>query len=222
MGNVTAQRPKPIPEYSLLEPEQLYGMYSRGKPMSLTRGGGLRSLVKVYETMDRQDLYRPYRVEIYKSPNQVVIASKDYTLTEPLTFRFRKYFVGDNNNDAGSNYAPKGVYPGNSLLFETGPGKYLFVMDTIFEFETVDQEPILLLSSPVDAKKGNGPYPYAIGKNYTYVLRQNDAGKRGMEIVPNQQLNLRKEIRPRGVYTQLHYDLPSKRQLKSLQKRFYT
>ncbi len=95
-----------------------------------------------------------------------------------------RVFVGDNDLRIGQGVAPKGMYPGNSLLIQVRPGNYIFVGQEIYSFSTVDGETIQAYYSPV----GNSavPYPYAVGEHHTYFMLEK-------EYVPNELLDLTKD-----------------------------
>ena len=95
-----------------------------------------------------------------------------------------RVFVGDNDLRIGQGAAPKGMYPGNSLLIQVRPGNYIFAGQEIYSFSTVDGEEIQAYYSPV----GNSavPYPYAVGEHHTYFMLEK-------EYVPNELLDLTKD-----------------------------
>jgi len=80
--------------------------------------------------------------------------------------------------------APKGMYPGNSILICVEPGKYIYSGHEVYSFETKNGEEIKKYYSPV----GNSvvPYPYAIGEKYTYFMLDK-------QTVPNSLLNLKND-----------------------------
>lgn len=103
---------------------------------------------------------------------------------------YKKIFIGDNDLPSLKKekaVAPKGMYPGNSILICVGVGKYIFIGYEIYSFETIDKEEIKEYYSPV----GNSvvPYPYAIGKNYTYFMLDK-------VYVPNELLDLKEDAYP--------------------------
>jgi len=102
---------------------------------------------------------------------------------ELLSFSYKTIFVGDNAL-GDKQYAPKGMWKGNSLLFETKGGTYVYVGSEIFQFQTKDKETIVSYLSPV----GNSavPYPYAIGTTHTYFMLEK-------VWMPNSALNLKKD-----------------------------
>jgi len=84
---------------------------------------------------------------------------------------------------------------GNTVLAQISAKKFVFIGDTAYSFELVDGDEPVLYSSPI----GNSdvPYPYLIGKNYTYLLlsqkiRVGGKWKDGFPAyVPNEKLNLK-------------------------------
>jgi hypothetical protein len=61
-----------------------------------------------------------------------------------------------------------GSETGNTVLAQISANKFIFIGDNVYSFELVDGDEPVLYSSPV----GNSdvPYPYLIGKKYTYLL----------------------------------------------------
>jgi len=96
---------------------------------------------------------------------------------------FVKIFIGDNDLK-DKFYATKGQFPGSSILLELGQGKYIYVGDAIYSFETRNHEKITKYYSPV----GNSqvPYPYAVGENNTYFMLDKKS-------LPNSFLDLKKD-----------------------------
>jgi hypothetical protein len=140
--------------------------------------------MKTYKIQDNGG--EPFVVEV--SPKSVTIYKQKFDNdTETLsidenigTFSYRKIFIGDNLlKDKWS--APKGKWPGNSILIQIGNGKYIHIGCEIYYFETKDKENIIEYYSPV----GNSmvPYPYAVGENNTYFMLDK-------KLVPNFLLDL--------------------------------
>lgn len=77
----------------------------------------------------------------------------------------RKVFVGDYN---GKRYKYLNIDKGNSILVQLNENKFAFIGDKIFTFVTKDA--IHSFQSPI----GNSdvPYPWARGKLFTYLLRE--------------------------------------------------
>ena len=89
---------------------------------------------------------------------------------------------------------------GNTVLAQISAKKFVFIGDGAYSFELVDGDEPVLYSSPV----GNSdvPYPYLIGKKYTYLLlsqKTRVGGKWKDELpayVPNEKLNLKLDVYP--------------------------
>lgn len=96
---------------------------------------------------------------------------EEYTLGKKLLeIGYKKIFVGDNTLEQ-EGYEPKGEGKGNSILLQLSKNKYMFIGWKIETFATPDGDEILRYYSPI----GNNdvPYPYAIGKKYTYLMIEN-------------------------------------------------
>lgn len=78
---------------------------------------------------------------------------------------YTNFFIGKNTKKYTS-HSSYGSFTGNSILVETKPLHYIFIGDRIVEFKTI--EPVLQYFSPM----GNNdvPYPFAITKNYVYLM----------------------------------------------------
>jgi hypothetical protein len=158
---------------------------------------------------------RPFKVEDYG--NKVSVYKMDYDVRDDdLTEKEKKesyshifdksyktIFVG---TDRGKAY-----HKGNSILLQLAKGHYMFIGWNIYEFHTVDNEDIDKYYSPV----GNSdvPYPYAAGKNNTYILIE-------YAIVSNDLLDLKRDayqqyyfegLRDEKKYSKLKYKLVHKR-----------
>jgi hypothetical protein len=123
----------------------------------------------------------------YVSPSHVEIVCLEENGSRGKTAvdtTYEAIFIGDNDLRIGQGVAPKGMYPGNSLLIMVRPGKYIFAGQEIYSFSTVDGEAITAYYSPV----GNSavPYPYAVGESHTYFMLDK-------ERVPNELLDLTKD-----------------------------
>lgn len=145
--------------------------------------------VKTYDIHDNQN--KPFSVDI--SSSRIEIFKQKQQINENNTVQFirhkkifttpyKKVFIGDNLlRDPLSE--PKGKYPGNSILVKTGKGKYIYIGDNIYAFQTIDGEDIKEYYSAI----GNSdvPYPYAVGEKYTYFMLDKKA-------LPNELLDLKK------------------------------
>ena len=94
-----------------------------------------------------------------------------------------------------------GSETGNTVLAQISAKKFVFIGDGAYSFELVDGDEPVLYSSPV----GNSdvPYPYLIGKKYTYLLlsqkTKDGPGKWKDELpayVPNEKLDLKLDVYP--------------------------
>jgi hypothetical protein len=106
-----------------------------------------------------------------------------------------------------SNYSYE---KGNTILLMIDKGKYIFIGQCIYSFETKDKEKIIKFVSPI----GNSdvPYPYAIGENNTYLLLENI-------YIDNSLLDLNEDIYQQ--YYQYHYiniKMKNKTRYKKLSK----
>lgn len=103
--------------------------------------------------------------------NEIIIYHKkheDWTIFKTLK-KFDKVFIGKSPKNKMTTFS-KGFgkkFDGNSILVEISKNIYLFIGLFIYAFTVKDDE-IVKYVSPV----GNNdfPYPYAIGKNKTYLM----------------------------------------------------
>lgn len=127
----------------------------------------------------------PSHVEIYNQTFKEDDGVESYERNKKIiNTPYKKLFIGDNDLKLKSGEAPKGMYPGNSILIQTGPGKYIYSGHEIYSLETKDGEEIKEYYSPV----GNSavPYPYAVGETHTYFMLDK-------ETIPNELLNLKED-----------------------------
>ncbi len=181
------------------------GIY-KWKPTKIT----LKHKGKTYIILDNgSDVFladiSPSTIQVYEHEANHVRGKK------VIDMSFQNVFIGDNllkEKDA----APKGTYPGNSILVKKEDGKYVYVGSEIYSFETIDGEEIQTYYSPV----GNSvvPYPYAVGEHHTYFMLEK-------VVLPNELLDLKKDA-----YGQLYgYTVKDKELVKQIQdtkKKFNT
>ena len=155
----------------------------------------------------------PSRVEIYKQTYKEDDGVEEYVRDKKVVDTpYKKIFIGDNDLRLKDGVAPKGMYPGNSILICVSPGKYIYSGHEIYSLETKDGEEIKKYYSPV----GNShvPYPYAVGENYTYFMLDK-------ETVPNELLDLKEDA-----YGQFYgwtiKDEDLKKKIESSKKKFKT
>jgi hypothetical protein len=135
---------------------------------------------------------RPYVV--YDYGNNVTIygqkydldTNKEYVTKKLHEIKYKKIFLGDNVLKLKRYESGKG----NSILLQTGPSKYVYIGDGIREFSTKDGDVIEKYQSGI----GNNdvPYPYAIGKKYTYFMLDDGTVKEGpkFKYVSNDEVDL--------------------------------
>jgi hypothetical protein len=128
----------------------------------------------------------PTNVEVYKQKYTLINNNIEKYIVDKkiINIPYTDIFIGDNTLKDPS-YAPKGMWPGNSLLIKIKNDNYIHVGREIYSFETIDKENIKEYYSPV----GNSvvPYPYAIGENYTYLMLDRVA-------IPNKLFDFKKDI----------------------------
>jgi hypothetical protein len=132
----------------------------------------------VYDYGSRADVYA-FRYD--KDSNEEILLKKI------LSIPYKNIFPGDNSLKLPDHSSGKG----NTVLIQQKNGKYIYIGDGIREFSGVDGDVIQKYYSPI----GNSavPYPYAVGKKYTYFLVNKT------EYVENELLDLKKDG-----YTQLY------------------
>ncbi len=177
--------------------------------------------VKTYNILDNGSKpfvvdVSPTHVEVYRQIYKEDGGVEEYIRDKKVVDTpYKKIFIGDNDlrlTMKESGAAPKGMYPGNSILICVRPGKYIYVGHEIYSLDTKDGEEIKTYYSPV----GNSavPYPYAIGENYTYFMLDS-------ETVPNELLDLKKDA-----YGQFYgwtiKDEDLKKKIESSKKKFKT
>jgi hypothetical protein len=201
--------------------EYVSAVDSRGTYKWVIRGARVtqkKKGVKTYKMIDNggepfvADV-SPSRVEIYRQTFKVNGGVEQYVRDKKVVDTpYKKIFIGDNDLRFDDGQAPKGMYPGNSILICLGKGKYIFAGQEIYSLETKDGEEIMKYYSPV----GNSavPYPYAVGENYTYFMLDK-------ETVPNELLNLKEDAYSQFYgHTVNNEDLRKK--IESSKKKFKT
>jgi hypothetical protein len=148
-----------------------------------------KSGVKTYNIIDNGskpfvvDVY-PSHIEIYKQILKNIDGKEQYERDRKIKdTTYKKIFIGDNNLKITEGVAPKGMYPGNSILVQINNEEYIYIGHEIYSFNIHEGDKILRYYSPV----GNSavPYPYAIGEKYTYFMLDR-------QTVPNDILDLKK------------------------------
>lgn len=167
--------------------------------ISLELNGTPKHKYQIHDNGSRPYVVYDYgdRVEVLKQ--EYDDETKKYVIVKKLMdTKYKKIFVGDNDLKL-EDYEKKGWGKGNSILLQVGPGKYIYIGDGIREFTTKDGDKIEKYYSPV----GNNdvPYPYAVGKKYTYFMLDNGTVKEGpkYKYVENENVDLTKDA-----YSQLY------------------
>jgi hypothetical protein len=153
------------------------------------------------------------RVEIYRQKFKEDGGVEEYMRDKKIVdIPYKKIFIGDNDLRVGDGVAPKGMYPGNSILICISPGKYIYAGDQIYSLETINGEDIKAYYSPV----GNSavPYPYAVGDQYTYFMLDR-------ETLPNELLDLKKDAYGQ-FYGHTIKDEELKKKIEASKKKFKT
>ncbi len=140
----------------------------------------------------------PFVARVTSGQIEVVSEAKNKVV---LKTRYQKIFIGDNNLKE-PRAAPKGKYPGNSILIRVSADNYIYIGSEIYGFKSPDT--IKEYYSPV----GNShvPYPYAVGDKYVYFMLDRIA-------VPKEQIDLTKDA-----YAQFYQSdmcTPKKRHMSS-------
>lgn len=121
----------------------------KAREYEITDNGGQPFLVKIYKS--RIDVYANYEEE--KNFGELLLEIKNY----------EKVFLGSDEGDDDYYYYYE---KGNNILVKIGEHKYILIGMEIIEFET--DEEILEFDSPIGSSAV--PYPYAIGKKYSYLF----------------------------------------------------
>lgn len=185
----------------------------RGARVTLKKKG-----VKTYTMLDNGSEpfaadVSPSRVEVYRQLYKDDGGVEEYLRDKKIVDTpYKKIFIGDNDLRLKDGVAPKGMYPGNSILICTGKGKYIYVGDQIYSLETKDGEDIKEYYSYV----GNSavPYPYAVGTNYTYFMLDRQS-------VPNELLDLKEDAYGQ-FYGHTVKDEELQNKIESSKKKFQT
>ena len=83
---------------------------------------------------------------------------------------YEKLFLGDNGTNDPYWIFKRGVEQGNTILMQTGKGKYLFVGKGILSFSAKNGDTIRRFYSPMGGNYDS--FPCAVGDNYVYLLNE--------------------------------------------------
>ena len=153
---------------------------------------------KIYDIYDNGGV--PFKCKVLNKDKKIEIfkAIYDYEEGELIEYKYvfsryyEKIFIGDDPLDF-SEQGYNDDFIGNSILIKMLNGKYMYIGDEIYEFNTEDSgtqktDEIITFYSYV----GNSgvPYPFAIGKKYTYLFIEkygNEINKFG-NIIPGSKI----------------------------------
>ncbi len=153
------------------------GVYHWTRSEASTRSSATRkNRGRKFEIIDNGGT--PFVARVTSGQIEVVSEAKNKVV---LKTRYQKIFIGDNNLKE-PRAAPKGKYPGNSILVRISADNYIYIGSEIYGFKSPDT--IKEYYSPV----GNShvPYPYAVGDKYVYFMLDRIA-------VPKEQIDLTKD-----------------------------
>ena len=83
---------------------------------------------------------------------------------------YEQLFLGDNGTNDPYWIFKRGVEQGNTILMQTGKGKYLFVGKGILSFSAMKGDTLRRFYSPMGGNYDS--FPYAVGDNYVYLLNE--------------------------------------------------
>jgi hypothetical protein len=107
------------------------------------------------------------RVDIYN--NHFNEASNKGELKDKLIdVKYEQIFIGDNELNDPYWVFKRGIAKGNTILLQTGKGKYMFIGKGILSFSTKNGDTIRKFYSPIGGNYDS--FPYAIGDKYVYLL----------------------------------------------------
>lgn len=87
-----------------------------------------------------------------------------------MDVKYEQIYPGDNGrNDAYWKFK-RGVERGNTIIFQTDKGKYIFVGRGIHSFSSINDDTIRNFYSPMGGNYDS--YPYAVGDKYIYLLNE--------------------------------------------------
>lgn len=142
--------------------------------------------MKSYEIHD--NCGRPFLVNVHEKNRQVEIYKSDSIISDSddeqdnkqnnkkscetydvlvKTITYEHIFIGV-GDDMGDNGYKEDDIIGNSILVQINKQKYMYIGSTIFSFSTQDE--IIDYFSPIG--QNDIPFPYAIGKTYTYLMAE--------------------------------------------------
>lgn len=146
---------------------------------------------------------RPFRVEIDGKKVSVYMNMNTYDKVDGkfqeilrpekhlFDFSADEIFIGKKSPKGGYDGLKPKDAEGNSILLKVG-SKYIFIGESIYEFKPMKGDTIDKFYS--DIGNSDVPYPYAVGKNYVYILLQDHVA------VEKSFFDMKK-----GIYEQYYY-----------------
>ena len=107
------------------------------------------------------------RVDIYNNHFNET-ANKGELNNKLISVKYEQIFLGDNELNDPYWIFKRGVAKGNTVLLQTGKGKYMFIGKGILSFSTKNGDIIRKFYSPIGGNYDS--FPYAIGDKYVYLL----------------------------------------------------
>ena len=85
-----------------------------------------------------------------------------------MNVKYEQIFLGDNYLNDPYWIFKNGVAKGNTILLETGKGKYTFIGKGILSFSAINGDTIRKFYSSLGGNYDS--FPYAVGDKYVYLL----------------------------------------------------
>ena len=138
---------------------------------------------KKYKTLDNGG--EPFLVTINGNDVEVTINEKEDPKygKKVYSVKAEKIFVGDPKPFFFDDYY--NWKKGTSVLLKIGPEQYVFIGDTIYKFSVEKGDTIVKYYTPTGSSAV--PYPYAVGKNNTYLMTSDK------DIIPHELYNPKEE-----------------------------
>ena len=147
------------------------------------KGSGSSFSGKKYKTLDNGG--EPFLVTINGNDVEVTINEKEDPKygKKVYSVKAEKIFVGDPKPPFFDDYYT--WKKGTSVLLKIGPEQYVFIGDTIYKFSVEKGDTIVKYYTPTGSCAV--PYPYAVGKNNTYLMTSDK------DIIPHDLYNPKEE-----------------------------
>jgi len=87
-----------------------------------------------------------------------------------MDVKYEQIYPGDNGRNDTYWRFKRGVERGNTIMFQTDKGKYIFVGRGIHSFSSINDDTIRNFYSPMGGNYDS--YPYAVGDTFVYLLNE--------------------------------------------------